>query len=347
MGTTKLKTYKKCILKLMRSEKGLSPILVILLIAVLIGGYLIYSGKINLNKSTTANIQTIQPAPTNNVTSEKTYINKQLGVMFQYPPSYTLEKDTPSEVSFTILFQPGNQKVTSLIVTTSLTDPKAVTINHQSNAINGMFGGRPVIFFHDEGGDAGTEFIQTTELPKVEVRIITNGGGETKNQDLIKSSFKFLDQNLGTDGLKTYTNTKYGYSLQYQSNPKLKQYSCSANEALKEGEDIFALEDINSKFPKCGFGGYRYPVSIEVKDNPVDCKSDHGYTATKTPLTVSGIEVSKCNMKYTGDLSNLGPGLTDYTFVVIPKNGKYFYLEIPTPDYLEIFNQILSTFKFQ
>lgn len=44
-------------------QKGFAPILVILLIAVITGGYLVYSGKINLNKSQTINNTSVQNSP--------------------------------------------------------------------------------------------------------------------------------------------------------------------------------------------------------------------------------------------------------------------------------------------
>lgn len=53
----------------MRNQKGLAPILIVLILAAIVGGYLVYSGKINLNKTSptssqnTATEQVAQPSP--------------------------------------------------------------------------------------------------------------------------------------------------------------------------------------------------------------------------------------------------------------------------------------------
>ncbi|MDP3974264.1 MAG: hypothetical protein Q8P92_05535 [Candidatus Daviesbacteria bacterium] len=81
-------------------QKGLAPILIVLLIAAAIGGYLIYAGKINLNKPTPQ--QTIQPsttsdaspAPTGAVETAnwKTYTNKEYRIQFKYPADLSFEE---------------------------------------------------------------------------------------------------------------------------------------------------------------------------------------------------------------------------------------------------------------
>lgn len=45
----------------MSKQKGLAPIIIVLIISAAISGYLVYSGKINLNQTTT---QVSQPSPT-------------------------------------------------------------------------------------------------------------------------------------------------------------------------------------------------------------------------------------------------------------------------------------------
>lgn len=69
----------------MNKQKGLSPILIVLLITAIIGGYLIYSGKINLNKSQLTPVQTTQPSPSDETANWKTYSNLESNYSIKYP----------------------------------------------------------------------------------------------------------------------------------------------------------------------------------------------------------------------------------------------------------------------
>lgn len=70
-------------------EKGFAPILIIILMAILIGGYLVYSGKINLNKSQPTSNQTTQSSATSKDESVnwKTYNSPDGLYTFKYPES--------------------------------------------------------------------------------------------------------------------------------------------------------------------------------------------------------------------------------------------------------------------
>lgn len=66
-------------------QKGLAPILVVLIIALGIGGYLIYSGKINLNQKYSPQQTTQTPTASDQTANWKTYTNSSLGFSFSYP----------------------------------------------------------------------------------------------------------------------------------------------------------------------------------------------------------------------------------------------------------------------
>lgn len=70
----------------MNRQKGLAPILIVMLIALGIGGYLIYSGKINLNKTQVPSTAT-SPSPTNSdeIANWKTYKDNNYAFSFKYP----------------------------------------------------------------------------------------------------------------------------------------------------------------------------------------------------------------------------------------------------------------------
>ncbi|MCL4366322.1 hypothetical protein M1437_03790, partial [Patescibacteria group bacterium] len=71
---------------------GFAPILIVVLIAVIIGGYLVYSGKINLNKSQTTNNPITQNLPSTTVRDEttnwKTYENSLSKYTLKYPSEW-------------------------------------------------------------------------------------------------------------------------------------------------------------------------------------------------------------------------------------------------------------------
>lgn len=82
-------------LRLRLKQKGFIPILIVLLTAAAIGGYLIYSGKINIPQKQVA--QTLKsdasPAPTGDAETAnwKTYISDKYGYSFQYPANLTIQ----------------------------------------------------------------------------------------------------------------------------------------------------------------------------------------------------------------------------------------------------------------
>lgn len=84
--TSKLLKVRSDILKLM-NQKG-QAFLIILLIAAAIGGYLIYSGKINLNQAI-SQVSQPSPASTDETTNWKTYTDEVNGFSFKYPTNIT------------------------------------------------------------------------------------------------------------------------------------------------------------------------------------------------------------------------------------------------------------------
>lgn len=77
----------------MNRQKGLAPILIILLIAFSIGGYLVYSGKINLNNSESTISQTTHPSPipsSSETANWKTYTNTKYQYSIKFPSYYNI-----------------------------------------------------------------------------------------------------------------------------------------------------------------------------------------------------------------------------------------------------------------
>lgn len=78
----------------MNKQKGLAPILIVLLIATAIGGYLIYSGKINLPQKQTTQTETLTGETANWKTyrGESVYTNDGSSMFtIRYPSDWLLE----------------------------------------------------------------------------------------------------------------------------------------------------------------------------------------------------------------------------------------------------------------
>ncbi len=74
-------------------QKGLASILIVLLIAAAVGGYLVYSGKISLPQKqvTQTSKSDASPAPTgvDETANWKTYTNTKYGYSVKYPPDWS------------------------------------------------------------------------------------------------------------------------------------------------------------------------------------------------------------------------------------------------------------------
>lgn len=198
---------------------------------------------------------------------------------------------------------------------------------------------------------AGVYYLGTKRSETFEERLarlnptvsFTNPPSPTNPPDLSSLPEKSV---MDISSWKTYTSDKYKYSLKYQPNSRLKQFGCSMVESLQKGEEVFVLDEVDSTFPECGFGGYVWPISISVEDAIVDCKSDDLYTATQTQIVVGGVNTIRCDYEFTGDIDQRGPGPEDMSNVFVPKDGQYFLISLSNKKYSKTFDQILSTFKF-
>lgn len=96
----------------MYKQKGLAPILIVLILAAAVGGYLLYSGKINLNQTTTQVAQPtstpdVSPAPTADAETAnwKTFKNTKLGYEIKYPSDWSIRDEDGSGMLFMLTKQ--------------------------------------------------------------------------------------------------------------------------------------------------------------------------------------------------------------------------------------------------
>lgn len=142
----------------MNKQKGLAPILIVILIALAIGGYLIYQKQtkpVSVSQPVTQSSPSSAVSPVPNGTGEttnwKTYTNKEYGYYLKYPSSWIInEEATKSPVfskikinlnessdipSFTITVGKQNSLIKKGLNKTTLGDVPA------TSSINGAVGG--------------------------------------------------------------------------------------------------------------------------------------------------------------------------------------------------------------
>lgn len=110
----------------MLTQRGFAPILIILLISAAIGGYLVYSGKIDLpqkqndQSSATAVDETADEAKPLFYENWKTYTNQKHKFDFKYPEGWTIKEEIDPRRAFglmsTQVSAPSKQSFIDIVV---------------------------------------------------------------------------------------------------------------------------------------------------------------------------------------------------------------------------------------
>lgn len=193
---------------------GVYLLIGVLILAALAGAA--YLGKLPIKLSTsqpqisTTPTPQVDASPVPNGTGEtdnwKTYRNTTIGFEIKYPEGYVykLEKENADEVSFSGLFQPGDQAVPDvLVITRKVTNLDSVKACEEENTTNPCFrdkleaqklGNEDAITFdlqYRGGGFGFSSRIQTVKEPKIEIYRTVYGGGGINTFEKILSTFKF------------------------------------------------------------------------------------------------------------------------------------------------------------
>ena len=96
-----------------------------------------------------------------------------------------------------------------------------------------------------------------------------------------------------------------------------------------------------------GFGGGKFlTFTIDYRDAPPDIKTNEYQTVTTESIVVGGVTGTKYNVDIIQDSPGVEKGDKVIT-IIVKVNNVYINADLLDMNYLNEFNQIISTFKFQ
>ncbi len=349
----------------MDNQKGLAPILIVLLIAAVIGGYLVYSGKINLNQKPVAQ-QTPQPSSTSDETANwKTFINRDAGYSISYPNTWQVDSSNANNL---YIFSPNKAKDNQkfyVYIQTEKTDKEpgvwlrgktiggvccpedarisspftiegkvfytVLTSQSQYPGIIGQANGQ-IYYLSTASGflDGGSYYFDQTDKVLMDNINIS---------DKIMKSIKFIDQNAAdTINWKTYTDIKNGYSIKYSNDWNEENPSGTENPIsliLKKGMVIINF----IIFPTDKKSLNEWLEFTKGKEgSSIDKVTD------QTRLTIDTVEAERV-------IKENPQGSRGQITITMVNTGKVYQIIATFKDNKETvvkdLDQILSTFKFQ
>ena len=178
-------------------QKGLSPILVVLLIALGIGGYLIYQNQSKLDVSSPSP-QTTKTS-NNEIDNTEAYTNSEYGFSISYPPDWTIKEDKLGDlIPLSMRFRtPKSDSLVDIMVTNqSLEEWKRtykyeIMENTQFNGMPALWATNKDLIGHREGGT----YVVTTPTNQNRIVLITWFSDPTDSQ---KKDVEILKQIIST-----------------------------------------------------------------------------------------------------------------------------------------------------
>ncbi|MDO8604012.1 MAG: hypothetical protein Q7K40_01200 [bacterium] len=345
-------------------KKGfIAPLLLALITLLLIGGgAYVYVQKNQSNQPVTATSTTKTVIPNDKGTNGedhtgsgaqallkqqtagwKMYTNSQYGFSFQYPPTLLLKNESESlsgvnPHQWWIRFQNANGKDFEVNITeNTLVDINVVSVHTKFNGDvktqSMMIGVKKGIRF-DTSDEAGSVVTIRTSIGAHELQIAFDAS-YSELIDSILSTFKFSTSSVQTSDWKTYTNSQYGYQINYPQTA-----SISAVE-----DEVYPGLDVTIK----NEGGFQMTISTRSSDKTLqqylaDYDSRSVQAGTAVELNIGNLQA------FQRKEVALGPGwdnIVTYlkkgsTVVIFMLGGRYNY----TNKDIALYNQILSTFKF-
>jgi hypothetical protein len=161
----------------------------------------------------------------------------------------------------------------------------------------------------------------------------------------ILSTFKFLDQTSSTENWKTYTNSKYKYSLRYPDESSgLKSFTC--NQGQYGDTDLFVLEKVDAQMVPCTPKDSYYAIEIwSAQGKPIgdsELGGFEGAESTREKIIIDGMEAIKATFQRTKP----APIPEDWIEILLYKEGVRYRFILSNIAHKDTFGQILSSFKF-
>lgn len=343
----------------MNSQKGLSPIAIIVIIAVFFGGYLIYQ---NQNRVIPLNQQNTQsPSPSNETTNWKIYTNKDAGYSISYPESWQVENSntdglyvfSPNKAKdnqkFYVLIQvektdkepgtwlkgktiggvccPDDARISSPFTVDGKVFYVVLTSQSQYPGIIGQSNGK-IYYLSAASGflDGGKYYYDQTDKALMD---------NINVADKIMKTFKFLDQNIADiNNWKTYTATDNSYSFRYPPQWYIEHPS-------NLGSLSFFQTGVIPKHSTSGVFGNETLIMIDysaAKFDDVKSAKDAEGSPASAETTLNGKRSLRSKDLISADIliKHLDNG-----------NDRILNLRITDTKNIQFLDQILATFKFQ
>jgi hypothetical protein len=147
-----------------------------------------------------------------------------------------------------------------------------------------------------------------------------------------------------TANWKTYTNKEYNLTIKYPSDAKLRISQSESNDKML----LVAFDSPNAVFDRLfKSGGYSFEISMQTQKNfntlneYLLFQKEHSMYEEVLPKTYNNVN----GYTFKNDKGYSGLNFT-YRGFVAKNNELYYTINYFTDDSVDMFNQILSTFKF-
>jgi len=146
-----------------------------------------------------------------------------------------------------------------------------------------------------------------------------------------------------TANWKSYYSSILNYSIKYPENQKFAYVNCQDSNTSSRHFDFILSENGKSLQQQCDGQGEDYILTI-IKYGGIkyECKETESWQTVQSELDVANIKSVKCEKNFVGE--NLYGGPAKILEIFIP--GKNVSIQLYDMQYLQIFDLILSTFKF-
>lgn len=145
-----------------------------------------------------------------------------------------------------------------------------------------------------------------------------------------------------TSDWKTYTNPELGFSIKYPSEDFIRLGCPDEGLVLEKRTPDNAHRD-EEPLETCGRDSL-FDIEVQKRDSNPNYKEDNNYSVKSENMNFNGKSV----IKYTIAVKSTCYGFCGFEWrqeVIIPNDGSFYILYLTNKDYVNQFDQMLSTFK--